>query len=69
MVTIHARCTHDIEYRTAMTRASTVLQEEIYFTSKLNFNLGNKLIKYYNWSMALYGAETWTLRKADKISV
>jgi hypothetical protein len=23
-------------------------------------------VKYYIWSMALYGAETWTLRAADQ---
>ena len=26
----------------------------------------HKIIKYYIWSMALYGAETWTLRAADQ---
>ena len=25
-----------------------------------------KLVKCYVWSMALYGAETWTLRAADR---
>jgi hypothetical protein len=35
-------------------------------TSKLELNSRNKLIKCYVWSMALYGAETWTLRKADQ---
>ena len=32
------------------------------FTSKLDLNLRKKLVKSYFWSMALYGAETWTLR-------
>jgi hypothetical protein len=32
------------------------------FTSKLDLNLRKKLVKCYIWSMALYGAETWTLR-------
>jgi hypothetical protein len=32
------------------------------FTRKLNLNLRKKLVKCYVWSMALYGAETWTLR-------
>ena len=32
------------------------------FTSKLDLNLRKKLAKCYVWSMALYGAETWTLR-------
>jgi len=36
------------------------------FTSKLDLNLRKKLIKCYIWSMALYGAETWTLRVADQ---
>ena len=35
------------------------------FTSKLDLNLRKRLIKCYIWSMALYGAETWTLRAAD----
>ena len=29
------------------------------FTSTLDLNLRKKLVKYYIWSMALYGAETW----------
>ena len=36
------------------------------FTSKLGLNLRKKLVKCYIWNMALYGAETWTLRAADK---
>jgi hypothetical protein len=36
------------------------------FTSKLDFNLRKKLVKCYIWSIALCGAETWTLRKVDQ---
>ena len=36
------------------------------FTSKLDLSLRKKLVKYYIWSMALYGDETWTLRAADQ---
>ena len=36
------------------------------FTSKLDSNLRKKLVKFYVWSMALYGAETWTLRATDQ---
>jgi hypothetical protein len=32
-------------------------------TSKLDLNLRKKLVKCYNWIIASYGAETWTLRK------
>ena len=38
----------------------------LYFTSKLDLNLRKKLVKCYIWSMAFYGAETWTLRAADQ---
>jgi hypothetical protein len=36
------------------------------FTSKLDLNLRKKLVKCYIWSIALYGAETWTLEKVDQ---
>jgi hypothetical protein len=29
-----------------------------FFTSKLDLNLRKKLVKFYIWSVALYGAET-----------
>jgi len=33
---------------------------------KLDLNLRKKLVECYIWSMALYGAETWTLLAADQ---
>jgi hypothetical protein len=35
------------------------------FTRKLDLNLRKKLVKCYIWSIALYGAGTWTLGKVD----
>jgi hypothetical protein len=32
----------------------------------LDLELRKKLVKCYNWSIALYGAETWTLRAVDQ---
>ena len=32
----------------------------------MDINLRKKLVKCYIWSMALYGAENWTLRKTDQ---
>jgi hypothetical protein len=29
-------------------------------------NLRKKLVKCYIWSIALYGAETWTLHRVDQ---
>ena len=36
------------------------------FTSKLDLNFMKKLVKCIVWSMALYGAENWTLRATDQ---
>jgi len=36
------------------------------FTSTLDLELRKKLAKCYIWSIALYGAETWTLRAVDQ---
>jgi hypothetical protein len=36
------------------------------FTSKLDLNLRKRLARCYVWTIALFGAETWTLRATDK---
>jgi hypothetical protein len=36
------------------------------FTGKIDLELRKKLVKCYMWSIALYGAETWTLRAVDQ---
>jgi len=36
------------------------------FTSTLDLKLRKKLVKCYIWSIALYGAETWTLRAVEQ---
>jgi len=41
-------------------------EEKNLFTSTLDLNLRKKLVKCYIWNLALYGAETWTLRVADQ---
>jgi len=38
------------------------------FTNTLDLELRKKLVKCYIWSIALYGAETWTLRAVDQES-
>jgi len=45
---------------------STFKTKRVLFTIKLDLNLRKKPIKCYIWSIVLYGAETWTLRKVDK---
>jgi hypothetical protein len=45
---------------------ATFRRKKTLFTSKLDLNLRKQLVKSYTWSTALYGTETWTLRKADQ---
>jgi hypothetical protein len=59
------KCTCEIKPRIAMTRAA-FNKTKAPFTRKLDLNLRNKLVKCHNWSTALYGAGTWTLRKRDQ---
>ena len=35
-------------------------------TSTMDLEMRKKLVKCHIWSMALYGAETWTLRAVDQ---
>ena len=36
------------------------------FTGTMDLELRKKLVKCYIWSIALYGAETWTLATVDQ---
>jgi hypothetical protein len=65
MITNDARCTREIKSRIAMAKTAFTKKKNL-FTSKLELNLRKKLVKCYIWSIALYGAETWTLREVDQ---
>ena len=60
MITDNARCTHEIISRTAIEKASFG-KKKTPFPSKLDFNFRKKLVVRYIGSIALYGAEAWTL--------
>jgi hypothetical protein len=65
MLTDDGRCTCEIKSRLAMAKAAFNKKTNL-FTSKLDFILRKKLVKCYMWSVALYGAETWTFRAVDQ---
>jgi len=65
VLTEDGRCTCEIKSRIAMTKAAFSKKKNL-FTSKLDVNLRKKLMKCYVWSIALYGAGTWTLRTTDQ---
>ena len=59
------RCTCEIKCRIAMAKAAFNKKKAL-FTSTLDLELRKKLVKCYIWSIALYGAETGTLRAVDQ---
>ncbi|PNF25648.1 hypothetical protein B7P43_G00624, partial [Cryptotermes secundus] len=65
LLTDGGRCTCEIKSRIAIAKAAFSKKKNL-FTSKLDLNLRTKLVKCYVWSIALYGAETWTLRAVDQ---
>ena len=64
ILTNDGRYTCEIKCRIAMAKAA--LNKKTLFTSTLDLELRKKLVKCYVWSIALYGAETWTLRAVDQ---
>ena len=56
---------NEIKSRIAMAKA-VFNKKRALFTGTLDLKLRMKLVKCYIWSIALYGAETWTLRAVDQ---
>jgi hypothetical protein len=56
---------YEIKSRISMTKAAFNKNRAL-FTSKMDLELRKKLVKCYIWSIALYGAETWTLWAVDQ---
>jgi len=46
--------------------AKAAFNKRILFTSKLDLNFRDKLVKYYIWNNSLYGAEICTLWEVDQ---
>jgi len=53
----------EIKSRISMTEAA--FNRKKLLNSRFDLNLSKKLVVCYVWSIAAYGAETWTLRKVD----
>ena len=61
-LTNYGRFTCEITCRIAMAKAAFNKKRAL-FTSTLNMEFRKKLVKCYIWSIALYGAETWTFEQ------
>jgi hypothetical protein len=65
MLTHDGRCTCEIKCRIAKVNAAFNKKRDL-STSKIELELRKKPVKCYIWSIALYCAETWTLRTVDQ---
>jgi len=65
ILTNDGRCTGEIKYRIAKAKAA-FNKKMVLFTGTLDLELRKKLVKCYIWSIALYDAETGTLRTVDQ---
>jgi hypothetical protein len=65
MLKNYGQCTCEIKSRIALAKGALNKKRAV-FTSKIELELRRKLVKCYILSIALYGAETWTLRAVDQ---
>ena len=65
LLTNDGRCSKEIRTRIAMGKAAFEKEKRL-LTGNLNRTLKKRLVKSLIWSVALYGAETWTIKTADK---
>ena len=64
MITTDARCQSDVKRRIALGKDAFTRRGEL-LRGGLNKSLKKRLVKTLVWSVALYGSETWTIRKED----
>jgi hypothetical protein len=65
ILTNDGRCTCEIKCKITMAKAAFNKKKNL-FISTFVLELRKKLTRCYIWSIALYGAETWTLRAVDQ---
>jgi hypothetical protein len=65
LMTADGRCEAEIRARIGMAKDAFCKRKEL-LTQTMSKEVKKKIIKAVVWSVALYGAETWTLRKEDE---
>ena len=63
-MTADGRCETEIKIRIGMAKDAFSKRKEL-LTQKMNRNAKKKIIKTIVWTVALFDAETWTLREED----
>ena len=63
-ISSNTNCCQEVKQRTAM--AKEAFNRRRFFCGPLEKELKKRLVKCFAWSVVLYGAEPWTLRRNDK---
>ena len=66
IVNIHSSSSPDIRARLATARRITTELSTVWRSPSIGLELKKRLVKALVWSVALYGAETWALKKQDE---
>ena len=66
MIANDVRFRREIESRIIIAKVAFSKKKKTHFTSRMDLNLRKKLVKCYIWSIIMYGAENWALRKVDR---
>ena len=65
MLTRDGYCTREIDMRIAIAKEASNRKISL-LTSKLNIEFWKILVRCYVWNIALYGSETWKLKKLKR---
>jgi len=64
LISSDAKCYKEIKKRIAMGKEAFTKRKEL-LKGRLNRDIKKRMVKVLIWSVTLYGAETWTMRKED----
>ena len=64
LLTEDARCNKEMKKRIAMAKAAFIRRGEL-LRGNISKDMKKRMVKALVWRVALYGSETWTLRKED----
>uniref|UniRef100_A0A8D8QBX8 Reverse transcriptase domain-containing protein n=1 Tax=Cacopsylla melanoneura TaxID=428564 RepID=A0A8D8QBX8_9HEMI len=65
-ITEDGKSSSDVRQRIGQAKAAFHKKKTLFCSNNMNIELRKQLIKSLVWSVALYGAETWTVSKNDK---
>ena len=64
-ITEDGRSTQEVKERIAMAKQAYIAKRKLFDNKALTYALRKRLVKTYVWSIALYGAETWTVGRDE----